>query len=253
MKPVTKLAGVSLLMSIGFMTATHAQDVKNNSLADQFEVHGVLTLSNDYRSRGFSKSSHEPSVQGGLVLTHSSGAYAMLWGASATTPNGGSVEADMIVGYVLPLNDNAVLDFFYADVNYSGGSGPSPDFGEYGVMYRHTNALTEKDSFKAAFYYSPEYVFGSGNEYYLWGEYSAPIVSGISGFAAVGYTKQDSVAEFNMGTAPDADQDDYVDYKVGVRADYKGITTELAWVDNNIDSQFDMFDGRVYFSITKQF
>lgn len=242
-----------LLLAGLAVSTTHAEDTNKKSLVDQFEVHGVVTLSSDYRSRGFTKSNHEPSVQGGLVLTHTSGAYAMLWGASATTPNGGSVEADMIVGYVLPINENVVLDFFYADVNYPGGLGQSPDFGEYGVMYRHNNAFMGNDSLKAAFYYSPEYLFNSGNEYYVWGEYSAPIVSKISGFAALGYTKQDSVAEFNMGTAPDADQDDYIDYKVGVRADFKGVTTELAWVDNNIDSQLDMFDGRMYFSITKQF
>lgn len=89
----------------------HAEVESEKSLADQFAVHGVLTLSNDYRSRGFSKSDHNPSVQGGLVLTHSSGAYLMLWGASANTPNGGSVEADAILGYVWQLNDNTSLDF----------------------------------------------------------------------------------------------------------------------------------------------
>ena len=242
-------------LAIGFAAfqAAHADTETSKSLSDQFEVHGVLTLSTDYRSRGFSKSSHEPSVQGGLVLTHTSGAYAMLWGASATTPNGGSVEADMIFGYAIPLSENAVLDIFYADVNYPIGTGPRPDFGEFGVSYRHNNAFMSQDNIKLAAYYSPKYLFDSGNEYYAFGEYSAPLVNNIKGFASVGYTLQDSVQEFNMGTAPDADQDNYVDYKVGVRLNYKGVTTELAWVDNNIDSQLDMFDGRFYASITKQF
>ncbi len=88
---------------------------------DQFSVHGTLTLSSDYRSRGFSKSSHKPSVQGGMILAHQSGAYLMLWGASATTPNGGSMEADAIVGYTWRIDDKNSLDFFYADVNYPGG------------------------------------------------------------------------------------------------------------------------------------
>lgn len=253
MKALLKKTVLPLMMVLGGVQGVHAEVESEKSLADQFAVHGVLTLSNDYRSRGFSKSDHNPSVQGGLVLTHSSGAYLMLWGASANTPNGGSVEADAILGYVWQLNDNASLDFFYADVNYPGGTGPSPDFGEYGVMYKHNNALLDSDNVSLAAYYSPDYTFSSGNEYYYWGEYSAPIFKNIRGFASVGYTKQDSVEDFNLGVAPDADQKDYFDYKAGVRIDYKGVTTELAWVDNNIDSNMDMFDGRFYVGVTKQF
>lgn len=182
----------------------------------------------------------------------------MLWGASATTPNGGSMEADAILGYTWRIDEKNSLDFFYADVNYPGGTGFTPsgkdaDFGEYGVLYKRKDTLMSNDNLSAGIYYSPDYVFGSGNQYYINGEYGFPVARNIQLFGSVGYTKQDSVEEFQLGTAFDADQDDYFDYKVGIRTDYKGITTELAWVDNNIDSQQKMYDGRLYFSFTKNF
>lgn len=227
------------------------------SWSDQFEIHGVLTISGDYRSRGYSKSDKEPSVQGGMLLTHSSGLYVMLWGASATTPNGGSVEADAIFGYSWRINEKNSLDFFYADVNYPGGdtspNGETANFGEYGISYKRKDSLVKNDKFNFGVYYSPKYAFDSGEEFYVSSEYSFPIYNTVHLFGSVGYTKQDSVEDFNLGTSPDANQDDYYDYKIGVRSDFKGVTGEIAWVDNDIDSQYDMYDGRVYFSLTKYF
>lgn len=249
-------ASVIALFSLSITQFTQAQ-TETKSFEDQFSLHGVLTLSSDYRSRGFSKSNQKPSVQGGMVISHESGLYLMLWGASATTPNGGSVEADAILGYTWQINDKNSLDFFYADVNYPGGNfspnGQSADFGEYGVLYKHKDNLVNRDNLSVGAYYSPDYVFGSGREYYLNGEYAFPITEKAQLFGSVGYTKQESVEKFRLGTAPDANKDNYVDYKVGVRVDYKGVTTELAWVDNDIDSQMKMYDGRVYFSVTKNF
>lgn len=255
MKRTLKLLGLGVMASVMMPCAYAETDSK--SFYDQFSLHGVLTLSSDYRSRGFSKSNQKPSVQGGMVLSHQSGAYLMLWGASAATPNGGSTEADAILGYTWQIDAKNSLDFFYADVNYPGGNfspnGKSADFGEYGVLYKRKDSLMSNDNLSLGAYYSPNYVFGSGKEYYVNGEYGFPVTKAIQLFGSVGYTKQESVEKFNLGTAPDANQDDYFDYKVGVRADYKGVTTELAWVDNNIDSQQKMYDGRVYFSVTKNF
>lgn len=255
MKAQLKL--LSFLCITGMAMQLGHAETEAKTLQDQFEVHGVLTLSSDYRSRGFSKSNHKPSVQGGLMLTHQSGAYLMLWGASAATPTGGNIEADAIVGYTWALNEKNSLDFSYADVNYPGGdfspNGKTADFGEFAVVYKRKDSLKENDHFSAGAYYSPKYMFGSGNEYYLNSEYSYPLKENIQLFGAVGYTKQDSVADFQLGTAFDANQSDYFDYKVGLRADFKGVTGELAWVDNNIDSQQKMYDGRVYFSVTKNF
>lgn len=254
-----KFTGLAVtVVACSAIQLSNADTASATSLEDQFSAHGVLTLSSDYRSRGFSKSNHKASVQGGITLVHQSGAYLMLWGASATTPNGGSMEADVIAGYTWHIDDKNSLDFFYADVNYPGGtgftpSGDSADFGEYGILYNRKDTLTENGNLSLGLYYSPDYVFGSGNQYYISGEYGFPISSNVQLFGSVGYTKQDSVEEFQIGTAFDADQDDYFDYKIGVRGNYMGLTTELAWVDNNIDSQQEMYDERLYLSVTKHF
>ncbi|KAF5298839.1 hypothetical protein FQR65_LT19574 [Abscondita terminalis] len=239
----------AVLLSIGYGQGVYAatNSPSSEKIMDQFSIHGTFTLSSDYRSRGFSKSNLKPSVQGGLILSHESGAYLMLWGASATTPNGGSIEADAIFGYTWRINDNNSLDIFYADINYPGGNfspnGKSADFGEYGLMYKRSGNFVAKDKFSAAIYYSPDYLFSSGNEYYFSSEYSFPMIENVQLFGSVGYTKQDSIAKFQLGSVPDANKDNYFDYKVGFRGDYKGVTAELAWVGNNIKSQFDIYDG----------
>lgn len=234
-------------------TATESSD----SPMDKISVHGTLTLSSDYRSRGFSKSSHKPSVQGGIILAHQSGPYLMFWGASATTPNGGSIEADIIAGYTWMINDKNSLDFFYADVNYPGGNfspnGKSADFGEFGVMYKRKDNFISQDHLSVSAYYSPNYVFGSGKEYYVTGEYSFPVMNNIQLFGSGGYTKQENVAKFQLGSVPDSKKNNYFDYKLGVRGTYKGVIAELAWVGNNINSHFKMHDDRLYMSITKNF
>jgi len=194
---------LAAMLALGSVQAVQAETVqaetetsKPETFMDQFSVHGTLTLSSDYRSRGFSKSDQKLSVQGGLILAHQSGAYLMLWGASATTPNEGSIEADAILGYTWRIDDKNSLDFFYADVNYPGGNfspnGKSADFGEYGVMYKRVGTFAAKDNFNAAVYYSPNYLFGSGNEYYFSSEYSFPVVENVQLFGSAGYTKQDS-------------------------------------------------------------
>jgi len=121
------------------------------------------------------------------------------------------------------------------------------------MLYKHKDSLSTNDQFSAGGYYSPEYIFGSGNEYYISAEYLYPLLDQVQLLGSVGYTKQESVAKFNLGTAPDANQSDYVDYKVGVRLNYKGVISELAWVDNNIDSKNKIYDGRIYFGVTKNF
>ena len=70
-----------LLIGCGQAVQADTSTSKPATFMDQFSVHGTLTLSSDYRSRGFSKSDQKPSVQGGLILAHQSGAYLMLWGA----------------------------------------------------------------------------------------------------------------------------------------------------------------------------
>ncbi|WP_407502104.1 TorF family putative porin [Acinetobacter baumannii] len=256
-KIALRISGTSI---IAFALSQFAYADTKSALAhfdDQFSLHGVLTLSSDYRSRGFSKSNQKPSIQGGIIVAHQSGAYLMLWGASAAAPNGGNSEADIILGYNWQINDKNSLDFSYADINYPGGNfspnGKSANFGEYGVLYKRKDSLLSKDNLSLGAYYSPDYAFGSGKEYYLTGEYAFPVAKDIQLFGSVGYTKQESVEKFNLGTAPDANQDDYFDYKAGIRADYKGVTAELAWVDNNINSQQKMYDGRIYFGVTKNF
>lgn len=78
---------LATMLALGCAQALQAETVqaekatsKPETFMDQFSVHGTLTLSSDYRSRGFSKSDQKPSVQGGLILAHQSGVDLMLWG-----------------------------------------------------------------------------------------------------------------------------------------------------------------------------
>lgn len=63
---------------------------------------GSATLASDYRFRGASQSDKEMAVQGGLTLTHESGAYAGAWASNLAgwgTFGGANMELDLIAGY----------------------------------------------------------------------------------------------------------------------------------------------------------
>ena len=82
-----------------FLSATPvlAQEAESKALT----INGSATLASDYRYRGISQTDKDFAVQGGLTVSHSSGAYVGIWGSSVDDyiAAGSDQEIDLIVGY----------------------------------------------------------------------------------------------------------------------------------------------------------
>lgn len=105
------------------------------------KVSGNVALVSDYRFRGFSQSSEDPAVQGGITITHDSGLYVGTWASSISFA--GNTEIDLFAGYskeVVPgitvdggllfylypqHNKTASTNFFEPYVNVTGTYGPA--------------------------------------------------------------------------------------------------------------------------------
>lgn len=246
---VQQLLTVSLLLA---SAATFAEESTETTPA--ISVSGSMTMATDYRFRGVSNSNRDPAIQGAVTFAHKSGAYLSLWASNADIGAGGNVEADFFVGYILPITGKSFLDINYADVNYPGTIKEyHTDFSEFGVNYNHSDLMIGGDYFTAGVFYSPEFAFKSGTEIYLNTSYKFPVYKNIKLVSSLGYTKLEDNEQFAKAFGGDGQQDDYFDYKVGLGAEVLGLSSELVWIDNNIDSDANMMKGSVVFSLTKQF
>ena len=133
------------------MTSVLAEEAPAAEAASEFSYSANVGLYSDYIFRGYTQTKHQPAIQGGFDLEHSSGFYAGIWGSNVewTTESGimtdNSVEIDIYGGYATEVAgvgvDVGVLQFIYPG-DYAEGSkidseateiylGLSKDFGAF--------------------------------------------------------------------------------------------------------------------------
>lgn len=94
-------------------------------------VSGSVALVSDYRFRGVSQSDKGMAVQGGITVTHESGAYVGTWASNLSgwgTFGGSNMELDLFGGYAIPLG-GATLDVGLTWYMYPSGADKT-DFAE---------------------------------------------------------------------------------------------------------------------------
>lgn len=85
-----------LITATTLVTVAYANEAIANT--PDWNLSGNVTLASDYRWRGISMTQNEPAIQGGLRVTHKSGAYAGVWASNTDVLNGASIEADYMLG-----------------------------------------------------------------------------------------------------------------------------------------------------------
>lgn len=131
-----KIICTLLPLSVAAMAAPAAAD----DLGSGFAINGGATVVSDYRFRGISQTDKRFAIQGTFTLSHSSGAYASVWGSSIDdyVAAGGDAELDLILGYKKAFGsttfDGGVLYYYYP-----GSGGANTDFAE--PYLRVTQAL----------------------------------------------------------------------------------------------------------------
>ena len=228
-----KLIAGLLLISAGYASAA--------------EIAGNVALTTDYKFRGISQSFRNPAIQGGFDYSMDNGLYAGVWASSVAF--GGSTEMDFYGGWTKDLNDNMSMDLGYMWYAYPADGG-SPKF-DYGEIY----ASLAFYGAKVGVNYSDDYFGGTGNFWYLFGQYSMPIGDIFSIDANLGFNSFDDATDFAafLGTAEDPD-DEYWDWSLGVSASAVGLDFSLAYVDPNIKNKYcdgKICDATAVFTISK--
>ncbi|HAV5025343.1 TPA: hypothetical protein JIY97_00550 [Acinetobacter baumannii] len=219
----------------------------------EINVTGNITLATDYRFWGISQTNNNPSVQGTLTFDHKSGFYLTLWGSNVDLLPGNSIEADYFLGYKWILNNQTTLDLQYLDLNYPGASKEfHPDFSEYAIIYNHINNFKKGDNLTISGYFTPEYAMESGKQFYINILFNYPLYENLSIMGSLGYNKLENTESF-IKAYGFGEEDNYLDYKIGLKFKVLGLDSELSWLDTNIKKGPDSTKQTVYFSVSKSF
>lgn len=233
-------------------SVAHAHE--DAAIAPDWNLSGNVTLASDYRWRGISMTNNEPTVQGGLRVSHKSGAYAGVWASSSDVGNGASTEADFMLGYRHALNEKSAVTVQYIDINYPGATAAfDTDFSEVSLAYNNNSLLKANDSLTASVAYSNDYYFESGEMVRLDARYTLPVHANFGLLVAGGMTQLEDEQAFFKVWGNDS-KDHYYDWKAGVTSNLFGVFSELYYADNStVNAAVDSMDARVVFSVTKVF
>ena len=215
------------------------------------DIEGNVALVTDYRFRGISQSNDNPAVQGGFDYSWENGIYIGTWGSvvdfDLSTADGGlngSLELDYYVGWSSNIGDSDFgIDVGYIYYDYPGDEGVEGDYQEVYLGF------SWKD-LGVSINYSDDYYAESGSFYYLSGDYSWSINDTFSMDFHVGLNEFDDKDVFL------SDGDSYVDYLIGVNAEWLSVTWSLQYIGTDLDGDEyfdldDLVDDTVVFGISK--
>ena len=134
-KKLIKAAIVGALVSVAPISfaADEVEDIKApTSILDELSFSANVGLYSDYIFRGYTQTKHEPAIQGGFDVEHSSGLYMVTWASNVKwTTEGGymddnDLEIDVYGGFAFsagPVDlDVGVLQFLYPGENTLGAA-----------------------------------------------------------------------------------------------------------------------------------
>jgi uncharacterized protein (TIGR02001 family) len=215
------------------------------------EVSGTAAVTTDYSFRGISQTAEDPALQGSLDLESETGLYAGLWGSNVDFDDccDESVEIDGYVGFYNEFGEDWRYDLGLVYYHYPG-TGEDLDYGEvyFGLGWKWIDL----------YYYYTDDFYASGNDGFYWdatAEFELPVWAlGLK--LHYGYTGGPAL---NGASAEDLGVESYSDYLAGLTRDFGNFSFELAYVDTDLDGDFEITggaganDGRIVFTVSTRF
>lgn len=242
--------GVLLLAA----TATPAFAQEETEAPDAVTVSGSVALASDYRFRGVSQTDKEVALQGGVTISHESGAYVGFWGSNLAgwgTFLGANMELDVIAGYKFPVAEGATLDVGVTYYMYPGGLDTTDFFEPYvklsgtagpvtltaGVAYAPKQEALGRvyPSAAAAAAGTPSFPGDKEDNLYLSGDavFAVPSTP-LSLRAHLGYSDgNDGLGPNGTSLAPTGK---YLDWALGADLTFKGLTLGVSYIDTDISA-----------------
>lgn len=246
-----RLAAMALLAAASALAATAAR-AQETAPPPALTVSGYVALVSDYRFRGVSQSNGGAAVQGGITVSHESGAYAGLWSSNLAgwgAFGGSNLELDLIAGYKFPVSSAVGLDVGLTWYVYPGGASKTA----FVEPYAKLSGSLGPASLTAGVAYAPKQQalgkwYNSGasavagvydnpgdkkDNLYVWTDAAAGIPSTpVTLKGHIGYSKG------NSGLGPNgtslAPTGKYVDWLLGADIAVGKLTLGVAYVDTDV-------------------
>lgn len=203
-------------------------------------VSSTITVVSDYDYRGYSQTTTDPALQVSLDYVHESGFYVGAWATNVDFGRGSDadIEIDTYAGFTGKINDSATWDVGLLRYNYPG---------EGGLNFLEVYGGVTVGWFKAKLSYSDDFAGTDEDGIYLDTNATIPLPANFSILAHVGYSTGDAI-EIVTG-----DEDNYVDYNLGVGYTAGNFNFALKWYGSTADEiKADLFNNedRVIFSVS---
>ncbi|MFC6619890.1 TorF family putative porin [Novosphingobium panipatense] len=233
---------------IGFATPAIAQE----EAPSEISVSGTVGLVTDYRFRGVSQTDEELAVQGGVTVSHASGAYVGTWASNLAgwgTFGGSNTELDIYGGYAAEVTPGVKLDVGLTWYMYPGGA-DTTDFAEpyvklsgdvgpasvlVGVAYAPKQRALGRVYYDADAYNAgvPDAPGKKSDNFYMWADASSAIPeTPLTVKGHIGYSNGNSGLGPN-GTSV-APTGSYVDWMLGADMAVGPLTLGIAYIDTDI-------------------
>ncbi len=184
-----------------------------------------LSFTSDYLFRGVSQSSGTAAVQGGITISHDSGAYVGLWGSSIAFAQG--LELDPSIGFA---NSVGEVSYDVSVVHYG-----YPGYTDEHLPFTELKGSVSWKGATAGVAWTDNYYGDTGKAIYTYLGYGTSV-------AGVGLSLKVGRSDFDDEQLPVADE--YVDYSVGVSKTLAGFNLGLAYIDSSLDdSECATFTG----------
>lgn len=210
------------------------------ALADEptspHSVSGNLSFTSNYVFRGFSQTTDDPAIQGGMDYSHESGLYLGTWASNVSSDvyTGANMEWDVYAGYSGAVTDDFSYDVGLLQYYYPGGDEFNTTEAYAGATF---NFLNVKYSHSLTDLFGVDDSKGSG---YLEGNANFDLPQSFSLGLHVGHQK-----------VKNSSDSDYTDYKVSLSKELGGFDFSLAYTDTDYNS--DASDEKFFVSVGKAF
>ena len=208
------------------------------------EVTGNVTVASDYSFRGWSQTTRDPAIQGGLDVVFESGFSMGTWGSNVNyganaEGDVASMEWDLYAGWSGEISDGMELGVQAIHFEYPGDSD---------LRYQEIAVSLSFGDFGLGLNYSPSYLGVSGETFfYPSASYSYALTEEISLDFSVG---------LNIAKSDDffGDSNEYIDYSASASLPLGGVNFGLGIFGTNLSDEAGCdrdCEARVVLSLSK--
>ncbi len=208
---------------------------------EESSLSGNLALTSDYVFRGYTQTSEDLAVQGGVDWEGSGGWYLGVWGSDLDFGPGdsASVEVDLYGGYSWQVND---VSYDLGLVYYAYPGVDSQTDYDFFEAYAGLGYDFEAVSLSAALHFTPDNFGETGTGWYVTGGLGTALSDALSVDANIGFSQ----------VTPDFGED-YLDWNLGLSYSFPLLALDLRYHDTDAPECMDSCDARIVLSLSTEF